>query len=237
MSDAPAAGFVPLHRPWIGAAERAALARVLARGELAGNGVECRALEAELARQLDVSHALALSSATHALETAMHLLDVAGGEVVLPSFTFPSVGNAVLRAGGRPVYCEIREPDLNVDLAHALSLVGPRTRALVATHYGGHPVDSSTSPVPVVEDAAHALGSRLGGRACGTLGRFGCLSFHATKNVVAGEGGALKAGLATELPHTERLAASLVRLPIYPDLGEDEQTRVVAAVETACRRT
>ncbi|HEX9801030.1 MAG TPA: DegT/DnrJ/EryC1/StrS family aminotransferase [Thermoanaerobaculia bacterium] len=191
MRDRPPDTSVPLHRPWIGDAERQALARVLARGELAGNGEECRELESELGRRLAVSHALAVSSATHALEIAMHLLDLAGGEVVLPSFTFPSVGNAVVRAGGRPVFCEVREPDLNIDLDHALSLVGPRTRALVVTHYAGHPVDPAASPVPVVEDAAHALGSRLGGRSCGTLGRFGCLSFHATKNVVAGEGGAL----------------------------------------------
>lgn len=374
MSETTAGGFVPLHRPWIGDAERAAVSRVLTSGELAGNGAECRGLEAELARRLDAPHALALSSATHALETAMHLLDLAGGEVVLPSFTFPSVGNAVVRAGGTPVYCEVRETDLNVDLAHALSLVGPRTRALVVTHYAGHPIDFAASPVPVVEDAAHALGSRLAGRACGTLGRFGCLSFHATKNVVAGEGGALltadphaasaarvfrekgtnrdqflageiafyswvglgssfvlpelaaalaraqlarldeitsrrgavaqayedglgelerrgelrvvrpvegesshhifavlvaperrprllarlrelgvgaashfvplhsspfgrAAGRAQELPRTDRLAASLVRLPIYPDLGESEQARVVAAVERACAGT
>jgi dTDP-4-amino-4,6-dideoxygalactose transaminase len=71
--------------------------------------------------------------------------------------------------------------------------VGPATRALVVTHYAGHPQDFGGFPVPVVEDAAHALGSRIDGRACGTLGVFGCLSFHATKNVVAGEGGALLA--------------------------------------------
>jgi dTDP-4-amino-4,6-dideoxygalactose transaminase len=363
---------VPLHRPWIGDEERAALARVLARGELAGNGPECRELESELAARLGIRHALVLTSATHALEVAMELLDVRGGEVILPSFTFPSAGNAIVRAGGRPVFCEVREPDLNVDWPHALSLVGESTRAIVVTHYAGHPVDPSPSPLPVLEDAAHALGSTLGGRACGTLGRFGCLSFHATKNVVAGEGGALltddleaaratavwrekgtdreafarrevdhyswvglgsslvlpelgaalaraqlarldaitrrrpeiaaryaegladlerrgelrfvralegeschhifavlvaparrqailhhlagrgigaashfvplhaspygrRVGRSPALPRTERLAASLVRLPIYPDLGDDEQARVIEGVSAACR--
>jgi dTDP-4-amino-4,6-dideoxygalactose transaminase len=121
----------------------------------------------------------------------MLLLDLPGGEVIVPSFTFPSVGSAILRAGGVIRFCEVRQPDLNVDLDHARSLVGPHTRAIVITHYAGHPQDVAGLPVPVVEDAAHALGSDIGGRPCGTLGAFGCFSFHATKNLVSGEGGAL----------------------------------------------
>jgi dTDP-4-amino-4,6-dideoxygalactose transaminase len=78
-----------------------------------------------------------------------------------------------------------------VDLDHARSLIGPKTRALVVTHYAGHPQSFRGFPVPVIEDAAHALGSRIDDQWCGTLGAFGCLSFHATKNLVAGEGGAL----------------------------------------------
>jgi len=184
--------MIPLHRPWIEAEEEAAALRVLRSGRLAGNGHECAAFERELQAQLGGSVAvLSLSSATHALELAMLLLDVEGGEVILPSFTFPSVGSAVLRAGGTIRFCEVRQPDLNVDLDHARSLIGPTTRAIVITHYAGYPQDVSSLSIPVVEDAAHAIGSTIGGRACSTLGVFGCLSFHATKNVVAGEGGAL----------------------------------------------
>jgi dTDP-4-amino-4,6-dideoxygalactose transaminase len=184
---------IPLHRPWIGAAEEEAVLRVLRSGRLAGNGAECVALEQALLSKLGGAPAavLALSSATHALELSMLLLDVQGGEVILPSFTFPSVGCAVIRAGGRVRFCDVRLPDLNVDLDHARSLVGPATRALVITHYAGHPQDASDEPVSIIEDAAHALGSSVGDRCCGTLGEFGCLSFHATKNLVAGEGGAL----------------------------------------------
>lgn len=183
---------IPLHRPWIDVEEEAAVLRVLRSGRLAGNGAQCAALEGELRTRLGGdATVVSLSSATHALELAMLLLDVQGGEVILPSFTFPSVGSAVVRAGGTIRFCEVREPDLNVDLDHARSLIGPATRALVITHYAGHPQDPAPVSVPVVEDAAHALGSTLGDRACGTLGEFGCLSFHATKNVVAGEGGAL----------------------------------------------
>lgn len=182
---------IPLHRPWTDDAERKALLRVFDTGRLAGNGVECRAFEAELREALDCSHVLVLSSATAALEIAMLAIGVDGGEVIVPSFTFPSIGNAIVRAGARPVFCEVREPDLNLDVEHALSLVTPATRAIVLTHYAGHPVWIDDAPVPLVEDAAHALSSTLGGRACGTLGLVGCVSFHQTKNLVTGEGGAL----------------------------------------------
>ena len=184
--------MIPLHKPWIEADDEAAVLRVLRSGRLAGNGPECAAFERELEARLGGTHSVvSLSSATHALELAMHLLDLRGGEVIVPSFTFPSVGSAILRAGGVIRFCEVRLPDLNVDLDHARSLIGPMTRAVVITHYAGHPQDVDGIPVPVVEDAAHALGSEIGGRACGTLGAFGCLSFHATKNLVSGEGGAL----------------------------------------------
>jgi dTDP-4-amino-4,6-dideoxygalactose transaminase len=183
--------MIPLHRPWLDTEEEAAVLRLLRSGRLAGNGAECAALERELQERLGAGVVLALSSATHALELMMLLLNLEGGEVIVPSFTFPSVGCAIVRAGGVIRFCEVREPDLNVDLDHARSLVGPQTRALVVAHYAGHPQDFSGFPVPVVEDAAHALGSRVNGRSCGTVGEFGCLSFHATKNVVAGEGGAL----------------------------------------------
>jgi dTDP-4-amino-4,6-dideoxygalactose transaminase len=181
---------IPLHRPWFDTREEAAVLRVLRSGQLAGNGDECAALERDLQARLGASHVLALSSATHALELAMQILGVADGEVIVPSFTFPSVGSAIVKAGGRIRFCEVRQPDLNVDLEHARSLVGPSTRALVITHYAGHPQIVDDFPVPIIEDSAHALGSRIGDRFCGTLGRFGCLSFHATKNLVAGEGGA-----------------------------------------------
>jgi dTDP-4-amino-4,6-dideoxygalactose transaminase len=190
---AAAQPVIPLHRPWIGAEEESAVLRVLRSGHLAGNGPECRALEAELAARLGApaGGVLAVSSATHALELSMRLLGVQGGEVILPSFTFPSVGNAVILAGGVVRFCDVREPDLNLDPDQARHLIGPATRAVVVTHYAGHPVDLGPLAVPVVEDAAHAFGSRIDGRACGAIGALGCLSFHATKNLVAGEGGAL----------------------------------------------
>ena len=102
--------MIPLHRPWIDDAEEAAVLRVLRSGRLAGNGSECAALERELAARLGVEAVAVLSSATHALELSMLLLGVDGGEVIVPSFTFPSVGSAVCRAGGTLRFCEVREP-------------------------------------------------------------------------------------------------------------------------------
>ena len=141
---------IPLHRPWFGPEEEAAVLRVLRAGELAGNGPECKLLEEELRAHLGAKHVLAVSSASHALEIAIHLAGASGGDVIMPSFTFPSVGNAIIRAGGRIRFCEVRESDLNVDLDHALSLIGPNTRALVITHYAGHPADLEKVPVPIV---------------------------------------------------------------------------------------
>jgi dTDP-4-amino-4,6-dideoxygalactose transaminase len=181
--------MIPLNQPWYDHREEEAVVRVLRTGQLAGNGRECAALEEELAARLGVEYALAVSSGSHALEVAMELLEVRGGEVILPSFTFPSVANAVLRAGGRPVFGEIREPDLNIDLEHARNLVGERTKAVVVTHYAGHPCDFTNFPAPVIEDSAHALGSVLGEQPCGTIGQVGCLSFHQTKTCACGEGG------------------------------------------------
>ena len=149
---------IPLHRPWFGPEEEAAVLRVIRAGELAGNGRECKALEDELRGYLGAAHVLAVSSASHALEIAIHLVGASGGEVIVPSFTFPSVGNAIIRAGGRIKFCEVRESDLNVDLDHALSLVGPDTRALVVTHYAGHPFDCRGMSVPVVEGCGTCAG-------------------------------------------------------------------------------
>lgn len=183
--------MIPLSKPWFDRSEEEAILKVMRSGELAGNGKECSALEQELKNIFHTNYVLVVSSGSHALEMAMELLNVRGGEVILPSFTFPSVANAIIRAGARPVFCEIREPDLNIDLNHAESLITSCTKAIVVTHYGGHPVSFEGIPIPVVEDAAHALGSMLDSHYCGTLGSFGCLSFHQTKNVASGEGGAL----------------------------------------------
>jgi dTDP-4-amino-4,6-dideoxygalactose transaminase len=121
-----------------------------------------------------------------------------GDEVVMPSFTFVSTANAFVLRGARPVFVDIHPETLNIDERLIEQALGPRSRALVAVHYGGVGCDMQTimrlaraHRLRVVEDAAHAFLARHGERLLGTIGDLGCLSFHETKNVISGEGGAL----------------------------------------------
>jgi dTDP-4-amino-4,6-dideoxygalactose transaminase len=137
---------------------------------------------------LGVPRVLLTTSCTHALELALLALGIGpGDEVVCPAFTFVSTANAVLRVGARPVFADIEERTLGLDAADVERRLTPRTRAILPVHYAGlAPADTDA-----LEDAAQAFGSRYRGRALGTLGNAGCFSFHETKNLTCGEGGAL----------------------------------------------
>ena len=143
--------------------------------------------------------ALLTSSCTHALEMAFRLLEIGeGDEVILPTFTFPSVGDAVAATGASAVFVDIDPATGNADADQIAEAVGPRTRAISIVHYGGMPADldrimaiADEHGLPVVEDNAHGLGVFVNGAALGRVGTFGTQSFHDTKNVHAGEGGAL----------------------------------------------
>jgi dTDP-4-amino-4,6-dideoxygalactose transaminase len=138
-------------------------------------------------------------SATQALEIAALLLDLEpGAEVICPSFTHPSSVNAFVGRGATPVFCEIRPDTLNLDERRVEERIGERTAAIVCTHYAGVAceLDELTSmaerhDIPLIEDNAHGLFGSYRERPLATFGRFGALSFHETKNVTSGEGGAL----------------------------------------------
>jgi dTDP-4-amino-4,6-dideoxygalactose transaminase len=189
---------LPLSLPLTGPAEADAVADAVRRGWLTGNGPACRRAEDALARILGVP-ALFMTSCTSALETSVRLCGVAAGdEVLCPSFTFVSTANAVVRAGARPVFVDIDPDTLNVDPAALEGAVTARTRAILVVHYAGRACDMGSilaladrHGLRVIEDAAHALGGQWQGRLLGTVGDFGCFSFHGTKDVVCGEGGAL----------------------------------------------
>ena len=157
-------------------------------------------LEERLAGETGADHALAVSSGTAALHLALLAVGCgAGDEVVLPSLNFVAAANVVRRVGATPVFCDVLGPDdLNLDPVDLAAAVGPRTRAVIALHYGGFACDMAAildiarpAGIAVIEDAAHASGGRWGRRALGTIGTIGCFSFFSNKNLPVGEGGAV----------------------------------------------
>ena len=169
------------------------------QGRTAGDGPFGRRVEQRLAQQLGVPRVLLTTSCTHALELALLALDIGPGhEVICPSFTFVSTANAILRVGARPVFADIAEDTLGLDPSDVARKLSPRTAALLPVHYAGNAADmdallalAGDRGLRVVEDAAQALGASLHQKPLGTLGDAGCFSFHETKNITCGEGGAL----------------------------------------------
>ena len=161
-------------------------------------GPRVEELEAAFAESCGTRHAIAVSSGTAALHLAFLALDCGpGDEVILPSLNFVAAANVIVHAGATPVFCDIggRHP-LGLDPESVAALVGPRTKAVLALHYGGLPCDvgallqlADRHGLAIVEDAAHAPGATWCGRACGTIGAVGCFSFFANKNLPVGEGG------------------------------------------------
>jgi dTDP-4-amino-4,6-dideoxygalactose transaminase len=193
------ATFLPLTRPWMDQAEADAAADAVRMQSLIGAGPLGLRAESALADALEGARPLLMNSCTSALESAVLLSGAGpGDDVVLPSFTFVSCANAVVRAGARPVFADVDPRTLNIDPVSVASVITPRTRAIIVVHYAGRACDMEAildiarrHDARVIEDAAHGLGARWRGRLLGTLADFGCFSFHGTKDVVCGEGGAL----------------------------------------------
>ncbi len=180
--------------PDVGERELGEVAQVLESGMLT-MGPKVGEFEAEIARICEVAHALAVTSGTAALHLAVLALELQpGDEVVVPAYTFPATANVVVLCGLRPVLVDVDPETMNLD--PGLIDVGPRTKAILGVHLFGRPLRMHELPdgVPVLEDAAGALGARYRGRACGGLGVAGCLSFHPRKIVTTGEGGAVTTG-------------------------------------------
>ena len=182
---------IRLARPDTGEEELAEVAAVLESGMLT-MGEKVAELENGLARACEVEHAIAVSSGTAAIHLAVLALGIGpGDEVIVPAYTFPATANVVALAGARPVLVDVDPETFNLDPAKVE--VTPRTKAIMPVHLFGRPARLEELPagVPVLEDAAGALGARRQGRACGGLGAAGCLSFHPRKIVTTGEGGAV----------------------------------------------
>lgn len=168
-------------------------------GQVAGDQTFSRKSQTLLKDVIGCRRALVTTSCTHALEMAALLLDLKeGDEVVVPAYTFVSTANAFVLRGARPVFCDIRPDTLNLDETKLEKMFTPRTKAVVPVHYAGVgcEMDAITETanrhgVAVVEDNAHGLFGKYKGRWLGTFGRMATLSFHETKNITCGEGGAL----------------------------------------------
>jgi dTDP-4-amino-4,6-dideoxygalactose transaminase len=154
-------------------------------------GPKVEEFEAGVARACEVEHALVVSSGTAALHLAVLAFGLEpGDEVLVPAYTFPATANVVALAGLRPVLVDVDPETMNLDPSRLE--VGKRTKLLLGVHLFGRPLRLHELPdVPLLEDAAGALGARYRGRACGSLGVAGCLSFHPRKIVTTGEGGAV----------------------------------------------
>ena len=191
--------LIPLSKPHIPKKVLENIKQVLESGNLSGDGFFCHQVEKKFSKLFNVNHSLLTSSCTHALEMAMLLLETEpNDEVILPSFTFTSTANAVLVAGLKPVFCDINPTTMNMDMDDVAKKITNKTRAIVPVHYAGIACDMDKlfslcegKNIKIVEDAAHGIGAKWKGKALGAIGHLGALSFHETKNVICGEGGAL----------------------------------------------
>jgi len=190
---------IPFNKPGLTGNELHYIAEAIIRGQSSGDGSFTRKCHALLQQILGSGPVLLTTSCTHALEMAALLLRIQpGDEVIVPSFTFVSTVNAFVMRGARPVFIDIRPDTLNLDEAHLASLITSRTRAVLPVHYAGVGCEmdrilpvAARHGLAVVEDNAHGLFGRYKGKPLGTFGCLAAQSFHETKNVICGEGGAL----------------------------------------------
>lgn len=190
---------IPFNKPFMTGQEIKNIADAHANSMLSGDGPFTRRCQEWLEHKTGAHKVLLTHSCTAALEMAALLLDIKpGDEVIMPSYTFVSTANAFVLRGGIPVFVDIRKDNLNIDESLIEGAITPRTRAIVPVHYAGVACDmdvimeiAKRHGIAVVEDAAQGVMSTYKGQALGSIGDFGCYSFHETKNVISGEGGAL----------------------------------------------
>jgi len=191
--------FIPFGRPFIVGKELYYIAKAVEQGSLTGDQRFTQLCHRWLEAHTGSARALLTHSCTAALEMAAILTDVGpGDEVIMPSYTFVSTANAFALRGATPVFVDIRPDTLNLDEQLVAEAITDRTRVIVPVHYAGVPCQmdvlaqmAEDNDLWLVEDAAQALQSTWQGRPLGGIGHLGCLSFHETKNVISGEGGAL----------------------------------------------
>jgi dTDP-4-amino-4,6-dideoxygalactose transaminase len=190
---------LPFNKPYLSGKEAAYIAEALAFGHLSGDGPFTKKCNSWLESYSGCRKALLTHSCTAALEMAAILAGIEpGDEIIMPSYTFVSTANAFVLRGGVPVFVDIRPDTLNIDETKIEGAITPRTKAIVPVHYAGVACEmdaimsiAQTHGLLVIEDAAQAILARYKGRPLGSIGHMAALSFHETKNIISGEGGAL----------------------------------------------
>lgn len=190
---------IPFNKPYMTGRELWYIAQAHTNGHLSGNGMFTKKCHAWLEARTGTLKALLTHSCTAALEMAAILTDIQpGDEVIMPSYTFVSTANAFVLRGGVPVFVDIRPDTLNIDETLIEAAITPRTKAIVPVHYAGVACEMDTimdiarrHDLLVIEDAAQGVMSTYKGKPLGSIGHMGAYSFHETKNITSGEGGAL----------------------------------------------
>jgi dTDP-4-amino-4,6-dideoxygalactose transaminase len=202
---------IPFNKPFIVGRELHYMAEAVVAGQIAGEGRFVRACERLMEERFGAGRVLLTTSCTSALEMAAILCDLErGDEVILPSYTFVSTANAFLLQGAKLVFVDIRPDTLNLDESLLEAAITDRTRVLAPVHYAGVPAEmhavnaiAQQRGLLVVEDAAQGVNAKYHESYQGTLGDFGCYSFHETKNFICGEGGALVVRDPDKMPRAE----------------------------------
>lgn len=193
------ASSIPFNRSSLEGRELEYIFDTIRCGQVAGDQTYSKKCQQLLRDVLGVKCVLVTTSCTHAIEMAALLLGIGpGDEVIVPSFTFVSTANAFALHGAKPVFCDVRPDTLNIDEKQLASLITPRTKAVVPVHYAGVGCEmdaiveiANRHGIAIIEDNAHGLFGTYRGKMLGTFGSFATQSFHETKNITCGEGGAL----------------------------------------------
>ena len=190
---------IPFNRADIGKHDIELLSESISAGHISGNGPFTKRAEEQITKTLGNDRTLLTTSCTHALEMSALLLRFKpGDEVIVPAFTFVSTASAFMLYGAKPVFVDVRQDTLNIDLDQAEAAITPRTRAICVVHYGGVACEmdrltklAKDHNLILIEDNAHGLFAKYRGKYLGTFGALATQSFHETKNITCGEGGAL----------------------------------------------
>ncbi|MEX9871335.1 dTDP-4-amino-4,6-dideoxygalactose transaminase [Providencia huaxiensis] len=191
--------MIPFNKPYLHGKELVNIAQAVASGKISGDGIFTKKCHEFFEQKYNLSKVLMTTSCTDALEMVAILLDIQpGDEIIAPSYTFVSTVNAFALRGAKIIFADSYDHNPNIDASKIESLITTKTKAIVVVHYAGIACDmnkimeiSKEYNIPVVEDAAQAIDSYHENKPLGSIGTFGTLSFHETKNIIAGEGGLL----------------------------------------------